>query len=132
MSCLPASGSMFPLGASTVTCTASDAANNTTTHAFTVTVVDTTPPVIAAHGDLAIEATGPSGAQLAYSAPATSDAVDGPGVATCVPASGSVFALGPTSVLCDAVDAAGNHAEQTHFTVMVPTPRRRPSPRTPT
>jgi hypothetical protein len=56
---------------------------------------------------------------VAYTSPATSDAVDGVGVATCAPASGSPFQLGTTTVLCDAVDAAGNHAEQTGFTVTV-------------
>src|SRR5205823_4026469 len=42
----PPSGSSFPLGTSTVTCTARDASGNTSTGTFTVTVVDTTPPVI--------------------------------------------------------------------------------------
>lgn len=43
--CAPASGSRFPLGESTVTCTATDASGNKTTKAFTVTVSDTRPPV---------------------------------------------------------------------------------------
>lgn len=36
--CAPASGSVFPVGSTTVNCTASDAAGNTATCAFTVTV----------------------------------------------------------------------------------------------
>ena len=41
-----ASGSTFPLGTTVVTCTAVDDYGNTSTDDFTVTVVDTTPPVI--------------------------------------------------------------------------------------
>lgn len=42
----PASGSLFPVGTSTVTSTATDAAGNTASCSFTVTVVDNEPPVI--------------------------------------------------------------------------------------
>jgi X-Pro dipeptidyl-peptidase len=45
--CDPASGSRFPIGVTTVTCTARDASGNTTTKTFTVTVAkkaDETPP----------------------------------------------------------------------------------------
>lgn len=44
-SCSPPSGSAFPLGATVVTCRATDAAGNTGTGTGTITVVDTTPPV---------------------------------------------------------------------------------------
>jgi uncharacterized protein len=44
--CAPLSGSLFPLGSTTVTCSAHDASNNTASGTFTVTVRDTTPPVI--------------------------------------------------------------------------------------
>ena len=43
-SCVPVSGGTFPVGATTVTCTATDLAGNTGSATFTVTVVDTTPP----------------------------------------------------------------------------------------
>lgn len=39
MTCSPASGTVFPIGTSTVTCTATDAAGNRSTGTFTVTVV---------------------------------------------------------------------------------------------
>jgi len=42
--CSPASGSLFGLGATTVTCAATDAAGNTGTGTGTITVVDTTAP----------------------------------------------------------------------------------------
>jgi hypothetical protein len=44
--CSPPSGSTFPLGATEVTCTATDNAGNAADCTFSVTVLDTTPPVI--------------------------------------------------------------------------------------
>ncbi|MBB5014500.1 HYR domain-containing protein [Rehaibacterium terrae] len=118
--CLPPSGSTFPLGTTTVECSASDAAGNGADASFDVTVVDTTPPVIDPMDDiLGVEATGPAGAVVHYTAPATSDIVDGAGVATCLPASGSTFALGSTVVTCTASDAAGNAASPVSFNVQV-------------
>jgi hypothetical protein len=46
--CSPASGSTFPLGSTTVGCSASDPAGNLGKASFTVQVVDTTTPVITA------------------------------------------------------------------------------------
>jgi hypothetical protein len=46
----PASGSVFPVGTTTVTATATDAAGNTTSCTFNVTVKDVTPPVITLNG----------------------------------------------------------------------------------
>jgi hypothetical protein len=80
---------------------------------------DLTPPAIASHGDETVEATGATGAVVSYDAPATTDAVDGAGTATCSPASGSTFALGTTTVTCNAIDAAGNAATPTTFRVVV-------------
>ena len=45
-SCAPASGSTFPLGTSTVNCTATDTNGKIGMAQFNVTVVDTTPPTI--------------------------------------------------------------------------------------
>ncbi len=44
--CTPSPGSTFALGVTTVNCAANDAHGNVAAGAFTVTVVDTTPPVI--------------------------------------------------------------------------------------
>jgi len=46
VTCTPASGSMFALGDTLVQCSASDSHGNTAFGSFTVSVVDTTPPVI--------------------------------------------------------------------------------------
>ncbi|MGH3370609.1 MAG: HYR domain-containing protein, partial [Nocardioidaceae bacterium] len=110
VSCSPASGSAFPLGATSVSCSASDTRGNRSTGTFIVTVSDTTAPVLVLPGDLTAEATGPSGTTVAWSASA-SDLVDGSVPVSCGPASGALFALGTTPVACQADDAAGNVAE---------------------
>lgn len=118
-SCLPVSGSVFPLGINTVTCSATDKANNTATDTFEVTVQDTTPPVIAPHGNLIAEATNKNGAVISYTSPATADIVDGAGRATCLPEPETIFPLGVTTVTCNAQDRAKNTATATTFTVTV-------------
>jgi hypothetical protein len=112
-SCAPSSGSMFPLGHTTITCTASDAAGNASSSTFDVHVRDTTPPAIAAHSDLVAEAAGPGGAAVTYALPAASDLVDGAVAVTCAPSSGATFALGHTTVTCTASDGAGNASTST-------------------
>ena len=109
ISCTPATGNVFGLGTTQVTCTAKDAAGNTSAEqTFDVTVRDTTAPAIDSHAAVTEEATGPDGANVSYTSPATSDAADGKGTANCTPASGTKFALGSTTVTCNATDNAGN------------------------
>jgi hypothetical protein len=117
--CTPATGSQFALGATPVSCTATDAHDNTSApKLLTVNVFDTTKPVIAPHAPVVAEATKPQGADVAYTSPTWTDAVDGSGSANCLPASGSTFALGTTTVHCRVQDAAGNQATSS-FTVQV-------------
>lgn len=118
VTCAPTSGSLFAIGDSTVTCSATDAHNNTGSSSFPVHVVDTTAPVVANHADVTVEATGAAGASVTYATPAASDIVDGSVAVNCVPASGSVFALGNSSVTCSATDAHANTGSNT-FTVRV-------------
>ena len=108
---LPASGTRFALGTTPVTVTAKDAAGNTATTGFQVTVRDTVAPVLAALPDLTAEATGPAGATVAFS-PGATDAV-GVTSLTALPASGNRFALGTTPVTVTVKDAAGNTATAT-------------------
>ncbi|HWA86751.1 MAG TPA: HYR domain-containing protein [Opitutus sp.] len=113
----PPSGNRFALGTTTVTASATDAAANTATGTFTITVRDTTPPAIAAPADLVQEATGPSGAVATFAATAT-DIVDGTDTVTASKPSGSTFALGTTTVTLTATDAAQNTSTETfHVTV---------------
>jgi hypothetical protein len=76
---------------------------------------DQTPPVIAATANLTLEATSAAGAVATFAAPQTTDAVDGIGVATCAPSSGSTFAIATTSVTCTARDRAGNESNSVFF-----------------
>ena len=105
--CVPASGTVFPLDDTTVNCTAIDAEGNVTGGSFTVTVEDTTPPILTLPANITAEATSPAGAPVGFTATAT-DIVDPAPVVDCVPASGTVFPLGTTTVNCTASDAEGN------------------------
>jgi hypothetical protein len=105
----PVSGSTFPLGVTTVTITASDFEDNESTASFTVTVVDTTPPAITVPDPIIAEATGPDGALVNFLVSAA-DLVDPAPVIEVSPPSGSLFALGETTVAVTATDATGNES----------------------
>lgn len=110
------SGSVFPVGTTTVTVTAKDAAGNTATKTFNVVVADTTPPVIAAQANLTAEASSAAGAIVTF-APTATDRVSATTVTTSA-ASGSVFPIGTATVTITAKDLVGNTAVKT-FTVTV-------------
>jgi len=118
VTCTPPSGSLFPLGSTIVTCVAVDALDVTNTTTFTVTVQDTTPPVLTCPTNVVVTAD-PDQCQatVLYTVTAT-DACDPAPVVTCVPPSGAAFPVGRTSVLCTAVDANGN-TNTGSFTVWV-------------
>jgi len=107
VSCDPSSGSVFALGTTTVTCSAHDIANNSSSGTFHITVVDTTPPAITVPADITAEATSAAGAVVPFTASAT-DLVDGSRPVTCTPPSGSTFPLGTTTVQCTSTDLHGN------------------------
>ena len=118
-SCAPPSGSQFGVGNTTVTCSAKDTANNTATSSFTVKVTDTTAPAISGMpSDINLEATSGAGAVATWTAPNASDIVDGDRSVSCIPASGSTFAIGSTTVNCTASDTRGNSASAS-FKVVV-------------
>jgi hypothetical protein len=108
------SGSTFPLGITTVSLSASDAAGNTATAPFTITVRDTTPPIISAPATASAEATSAAGAVVTFVATAD-DAVSGNVPVTANPPSGSTFAVGFSSASLSATDAAGNTASKSIF-----------------
>ena len=97
-------------------------ANNSgvlSTSTVTITNIDKVVPVLGTSTDiLHIQATSPLGAVATYTNPSVTD--NNPGsIVTCSPASGSTFVLGTTGVVCNAIDAAGNHATSTTFNVTV-------------
>jgi len=108
----------YPVGVTTITWTAKDAAGNTSSATQTVTVLDKEAPVFhqSRVSVLQVNATSPDGAAVTYSPTAT----DNVGVTSlsCDPVSGSVFAVGPHTVTCTAGDAAGNTASMS-FSVTV-------------
>jgi hypothetical protein len=114
VSCSPSSGSKFPVGQTTVTCSATDSHGNTAQKSFTITVVlvDTTAPVITVPDDISATTPDPAGTAVSYTATAT-DNIDGPLTPSCTPASGAVFPLGTTTVTCTAKDAHGNSSQAT-------------------
>jgi hypothetical protein len=120
--CAPLSGSTFALASTQVVCAATDEAGNVGEATFDVLVEDTTPATLSLPAPISADATGSSGAAVSYSA-AASDLVDGAVTTACAPASGSTFAVGPTTVHCSATDAHGNLADGT-FTVTVRPPTR--------
>jgi hypothetical protein len=112
-----ASGTVFPLGITTVNVSATDDAGNSSTGSFTVTVVDTTAPTLTVPENISAEATGASGAVVGFFTMAN-DLVGGTIVPTATPASGSVFPLGTTTVYVTASDTAGNAANGS-FTITI-------------
>lgn len=114
---LPGPGSTFPIGTTTVTATAVDAAGHRVQKSFTITVIDAMPPSILCPADLLkLTDAGKSNAVVHFSVNAT-DNLPGATV-NCAPASGSTFQLGITTVVCSARDARGNRSS-CMFTVTV-------------
>jgi hypothetical protein len=119
-----ASDAPYPVGVTTITWTATDAAGNFASAAQKITVLDVEAPVFGASARslaasveaVTVNATSPSGAVVTYDPAAT----DNVGVTSllCEPASGSVFSVGSRTVSCTASDAAGNSASKS-FTVSV-------------
>jgi uncharacterized protein len=81
------------------------------------TLPEPTPPVLHLPANITAEATSPGGAIVNYDATAT-DARDTNVAVTCVPFSGSLFALGSTTVNCSATNSRHKTAEGS-FTITV-------------
>ena len=120
VTCTPPPGT-FPIGTTSVTCSASDRAGNSASGSFDVTVTteDLAPPVLSIPTGVTAEATSPSGADVTWVATAADD-VDGDTPVECTPAPG-VFPVGVTTVACSATDAAGNTANGTFDVSVVDT-----------
>ena len=120
--CSQPSGSVFPVGTTTVTCSVTDSEDtpSTVTTSFTVTVKDTD-LAIASPSNLTVNATSPSGAAVNYSQPVVSDPDDATlPVATCSQPSGSVFPVGTTTVTCSVTDSEDTPSTvTTSFTIDV-------------
>ena len=96
--------SVYPVGTTTVTWTATDSAGNAGTATQTVEVVDTTAPVVTSPGDRVVEATGK---ETPYDQ-GTAMATDVVGVVSLVSDAPQSYRMGPTVVTWTATDLAGN------------------------
>ena len=98
---------LFSIGTTVVSCTASNV-NGTSICSFTVTVTESIPPEITCPPDVfATAAFGAVETEVAFDLPVVTDNCGNPTVA-CLPASGSLFPVGVTPVVCTATDNAGN------------------------
>lgn len=113
VNCSPASGSFFPCGSTTVTCTAVDRCQLTATCSFTVTIQQGGQlPGITCPQDILVN-TCSNCAPVLYPAPVVVNGV----LVGCSPASGACFPLGVTTVTCTASNACGTRS--CSFTVTV-------------
>ena len=134
--CAPASGSTFPLGSTTVTCTANDSSGNVGSATTTVLVRDTTPPVVTPPKDLTVVA--PAGVNsLPPSDPAIAAFLNGATATDTVDPHPAITVSGPTSyplnfprpVTFTATDSSGNSGSaRATVTVVAPTGGTPPPP----
>ncbi len=107
VSCTPASGSVFPIGTTKVTCTVSDSddSNSPVSASFTVTINDSDLGLTNMPSNITTNATSPQGAVVTYTPPIVVDEDNPLPSANCTPASGSTFAIGTTKVTCTVSDS---------------------------
>ncbi|HYI09927.1 MAG TPA: HYR domain-containing protein [Thermoanaerobaculia bacterium] len=106
--CLPRSGSLFPIGRTTVTCSATDVDLNTAWGTFEVDVLgDPAEPLVVVVPDTITEkAKDARGATVRYEVSVKNSKTPNPSV-ECSPKSDSLFPLGTTTVVCNAWDENG-------------------------
>lgn len=119
-SCSPASGDLFPLGGTTVNCSAVDTSGNRSEGSFKVSVVDTTNPLLTLPTGLTLDSSAGEPIVVSYSASAF-DSVDGNTGVSCAPSSGSLFPVGDTTVACSTADSAGNTASDSFIVSVIDT-----------
>ncbi|MCX6902385.1 MAG: HYR domain-containing protein [Verrucomicrobia bacterium] len=108
--CLPPSGTPFAVGVSRVYCMATDSAGLSANCGFTITITDTTAPMLSCPGMLLVYV--PSGlceTNVEFPVTAWDNGTPAP-LVTCLPPSGSLMGVGQTNVTCVARDASGNTA----------------------
>lgn len=112
-SCSPPSGSTFPVGTTTVNCSANNG-TSTASGAFPVVLhlSGSVPFSLNLPEVVTAEATSASGAVVTYSATSSNGTA-----VTCSPVSGSTFPLGRTNVNCSAGGLTGSFAVFVHDTV---------------
>jgi len=111
-------GLNFPLGATIITWSATDASGNTGTATQTVIVTDTTPPAVTAPADITVDATGVT-TPVSLGAGTAVDLVDGALAPT--PDNAGPYPIGTTTVTWSATDASGNTGTATQIVTVLDT-----------
>jgi len=117
ITCVPPSGSAFPIGQTTVACIAADSDSLSSTCSFNVTVMDIAPPILHCPSNMTIEFTSEAGVVATYSVTAA-DLCDPTPTVNCVPPSGHMLPIGETIIHCATTDLGGN-SNACSFTVAV-------------
>ena len=132
VSCTPTSQTLFPIGTSSVHCSAADSLGNVGTVTFPVLVQDTTPPTIIA-ADLTVTATTSAG--ISSNAPAIASFLNSlratdvvSGVVIVTTNAPDVFPIGKTNLRILASDAAGNTRRRTVVVTVLPVGQDAPPP----
>ncbi|HEX5732756.1 MAG TPA: HYR domain-containing protein [Blastocatellia bacterium] len=106
VNCSPASGSSFPIGTTAVTCTATDASNNSANCTFNVIVNESMVNCALSCSPDITKSVDPNScsAVVSYAQPQTTGSSCG--TVVCTPASGAAFPVGQTIVTCTAAEGA--------------------------
>jgi hypothetical protein len=124
--CSPASGTLFPVGNTPLTCTATDSSQQTASCNSVVAVTSSPPP---STGDLTIVCptiapvtiSNGSTAQVIFADPTVTGGT-APVTTQCFPGSGDVFGVGQRTVACIAVDALQQVAYCTTVAIVTAAP----------
>ncbi|XP_071953758.1 uncharacterized protein [Antedon mediterranea] len=116
--CTHASGSIFDVGSTIVTCSATDGTGNVGICSFVVHVIGHTfipdvPTVMCPHS---ISTCSDESLQpVTWNDPKVMDDFDSDLVATCIPSSGDLFSRGSTQVTCSVTNSFGNNGNCSFF-----------------
>ena len=122
ITCSPPLNSVFPIGTTLVTCSATDSDDVTSavSATFHVTVNDTDLALANVPADMNVPSTSSSGAVVNYTPPTVLDEDANAPAVTCSPASGSLFPIAITTVTCSTSDSDDSPGSVTaSFKVMV-------------
>jgi len=100
VSASPASGSLFPLGQTTVVATASSADGQVASCSFLVTVTLTPPLALSSVPNQTVVSSDGSSVPVVFPLPTASGGIPPYSAVTCSPASGDLFPLGTTTDAC--------------------------------
>jgi len=108
----------FALGLTTITWTATDTSGNSVSATQTVTIQDTTSPLVTAPADITVEATSPTDNIISIGAATATDII---GIQSITSDAPLAFPLGDTIVTWTAIDTHGNSATITQKVTVVDT-----------